>query len=125
MYYGTARFEELKELELRQISKKGASIEIQIRKGKQNQTRKLQRCIIHPNSLEYRGKMCPVKLIVCYLSLCHKLGHNLDNDYLFPNVCAKFGKVLPTQKVIIQIPQTPMTYNNYRNRLKNIWMMRR
>ena len=56
MYYGTARFEELKELELRQISKKGASIEIQIRKGKQNQTRKLQRCIIHPNSLEYTGK---------------------------------------------------------------------
>ena len=28
MYYGTARFEELKELELRQISKKGTSIEI-------------------------------------------------------------------------------------------------
>ena len=73
MYYGTARFEELKELELRQISKKGASIDIQIRKGKQNQTRKLQRCIIHPNSLEYRGKMCPVKLIVCYLSLRHQL----------------------------------------------------
>ena len=57
MYYGTARFEELKELELRQISKKGASIEIQIRKGKRNQTRTLQRCIIHPNSLEFRGKM--------------------------------------------------------------------
>ena len=83
LYYGTARFEEVKELELRQISKKGASIEIQIRKGKRNQTRKLQQCIIHPNSLEYKGKMCPVGLIVCYLSLCQKLGHNSDKNYLF------------------------------------------
>ena len=41
MYYGMARFEELKELELRQISKKGASIKIEICKLKQNQTRKL------------------------------------------------------------------------------------
>ena len=61
MYYSTARFEEVKELELRQISKRGASIEIHIHKGKQNQTRKLQRCIIHHNSLEYQGKMCPVQ----------------------------------------------------------------
>ena len=90
MYYVTARFEEVKELELRQISKKGASIEIQICKRKRNQTRKLQQCIIHPNSLEYTGKMCPVKLIDYYLSLCHKLGHNSDNDYLFPNVCPRF-----------------------------------
>ena len=72
MYYSTARFEEVKELKLRQISKKGASIEIQIHKGKHNQTRKLQRCIIHPNSLEYTGKMCPVKLIDCYLAPHHK-----------------------------------------------------
>ena len=62
--------------------------------------------------------MCPVGLIVCYLSLCHTLDHKSDKDYVFPNVCAKFGKVLPTQKVIIQIFQTPMTYNNYKNRLK-------
>ena len=41
MYYSTARFEELKELELRQISKKDVSIEIQIRIGKQNQTTNL------------------------------------------------------------------------------------
>ena len=34
MYYGTARFEEVKELELRQITKKGASLELQIFKGK-------------------------------------------------------------------------------------------
>ena len=51
MYWGTARFEEVKELELRQARKKGASLEISILKGKKNQTRKLQRCIIHPNAL--------------------------------------------------------------------------
>ena len=33
MYRGTARFEEIKELELRQIFKKGASLEIKILKG--------------------------------------------------------------------------------------------
>ena len=41
MYYGTARFEEVKELELRQICKKGASLEVKIFKGKKNQTRNL------------------------------------------------------------------------------------
>ena len=53
MYWGTARFEEVKELQLRQICKKGASLEIKILKGKNNQTRKLQRCVIHPNSLHF------------------------------------------------------------------------
>ena len=56
MYWGMARFEEVKELQLRQICKKGASLEIKILKGKNNQTRKLQRCVIHPNSLHYQGK---------------------------------------------------------------------
>ena len=41
MYWGTARFEEVKELELRQICKKGASLEIKILKRKKNPTRKL------------------------------------------------------------------------------------
>ena len=53
MYWGTARFEGFKELQLRQICKKGASLEIKILKGKNNQTRKLQRCVIFPNSLPF------------------------------------------------------------------------
>ena len=69
MYWGTARFEEVRELQLRQICKKGPSLGIQILKGNRNITRKLQRCIIHPNSLEYKGKMCPVGLIDLYLIL--------------------------------------------------------
>ena len=69
MYWATARFEEVRELELRQICKKGASLDIKIYKGKCNKTRKLQRCVIHPNSLEYKGEMCPVALIESYLTL--------------------------------------------------------
>ena len=60
--------------------------------------------------------MCPLGLIVCYLSLRKKLGHNSDNDYLFPKVCAKYEKVLPTHDVKISIPQTPITYKTYEER---------
>ena len=62
--------------------------------------------------------MCPVKLIVCYLSLHHQLGHNLDNDYLFPNVCFRLRKTLQNHDIIIQIPKDSMSYNNYRGILK-------
>ena len=90
MYWGTARFEEVRELELRQVCKKGASLEISILKGKKNQTRRLQRCIIHPNALHHKGKMCPVDLIDSYMVHHKNLGHNLDHDHLFPQVGAKF-----------------------------------
>ena len=36
MYWGTARFEEIVPLQIRQLVKKGASFELQIRKGKKN-----------------------------------------------------------------------------------------
>ena len=39
LYYITAWFEEIKDLELRQIGKKGASLEVLVYKGKRNQTR--------------------------------------------------------------------------------------
>ena len=118
MYWGTARFEEVKELELRQICKKGASLEIKILKGKCNKTKKLQRCVIHPNYLVFQGKMCPVALIDSYLTLRNKLGHNWDNDYIFPQVGAKFERIVPTHEIVIQIPTVAITYNNYIKRLK-------
>ena len=105
MYWGTARFEEVKELQLRQICKKGASLEIKVVNRKKNQTRKLQRCVIHPNSLEFQGKMCPVALIELYLTLRNKLSHNWDNDYIFSNAGAKFERVLLTHDDTIQIPK--------------------
>ena len=124
MYWGTARFEEVKELQLRQICKKGASLEIKILKGKKNQTRKRQRCVINPNSLQYQGQMFLVALIKLYLTLCNKLGHNLDNDYIFPQVGAKFARVLPTHNIPIQIPTISIAYNNYRKLFENIWIVR-
>ena len=85
-----ARFEEIKELELRQIFKKGASLELHILKGKRNQTRRLQRCIIHPNALRHQGKMCPVTLLDSYLVHHKNLGHSGDHDLLFPQVVVKY-----------------------------------
>ena len=79
-------------MELRQVRKKGASLEISILKGKKNQTRRLQRCIIHPNALHHKGKMCPVDLIDTYLVHRKNLGHNSDHDHLFPQVGAKFQR---------------------------------
>ena len=70
------------------------------------------------------GKICLVKLIDCYLSLCHKLGYNSDKDFLFPNAKEKFNKSLNTHYIVIQEPIESMTYNNYRGGLKNTWMMR-
>ena len=49
---------------------------------------------------------------------CNTLGHNSDNDYIFPNVGAKFAKVLPTNEVTIQLPMTPITNDKYRKCLK-------
>ena len=46
------------------------------------------------------------------------MGHNLDHDYIFPQVGAKFERVLPTYYVTIQIPKVPITYNNYRKHLQ-------
>ena len=62
--------------------------------------------------------MCPLALIDSYLTHRNKLGHNSDNDYIFPNVGAKFARVLPTHDIAIQIPKVPITYNNYRKHLK-------
>ena len=73
MYWGTARFEEIIAMEIRQITKKGASFELLIRKGKCNQTRKLQRMIVHPNSRAAWGNYCPVKILDCYLAARLKL----------------------------------------------------
>ena len=86
--------------------------------GKAKKTRKLQRYVIHPNSINYQGKMCRVASIDSYLTHRNKLGHNSDNDYIFPQVGAKFARVLPTHDIEIQIPMVSITYNNYRKHLK-------
>ena len=118
MYYLTARFEEVKVLELRQICTKGASLEVQIFKGKKNQKRKLQRCVIHPISSSSKGQTCPVYLINKYLAHRSSLGHNGENDLIFPLVGAKWQRVRPSYFVDIWIPIEPMNYDVYRKHLK-------
>ena len=105
-------------MELRQICKKGASIELLIYKGKKNQKRQLQRCVIHPNSMSYQGKTCPVALLDDYLALCHSLGHNGENDLIFPQVGAKWERVKPSDFVTICVPIVSISYNVYRKHLK-------
>ena len=81
------------ELEIRQIVEKGASYEIKIYKGKASQTRKLQKCIIHPNVLQYLGDYCQVALLDSYMAACVDLGYASNSNYLFPSICGKFTKV--------------------------------
>ena len=103
---------------MRQIMKKWTSYEIKIYKGKANQTRKLQKCIIHPNALEYLGNYCPVALLDSYLVSRVKLGHTSNSDYLFPSVGSMFAQVFKSTLIQIQIPFTPVTYDNFQNSLQ-------
>ena len=105
-------------MELRQICKKGASLEVLIYKGKRNQKRQLQRCVIHPNSLSYQGKTCPVSLLDTYLAHHNSLGHNGENDLIFPQVGAKWERVRPSYFVTIRIPIVSISYDIYRKQLK-------
>ena len=124
MYYITARFEEVKDLELRQICKKGASLEVLIYKGKKNQKRQLQRCVIHPNSLSHQGKICPVSLLDTYLAHRNSLGHNGENDLIFRQVGAKWERVKPSYFVTIRLPMVTISYDIYRKQLNNIWIVK-
>ena len=118
MYYLTARFEEVQGLELRQISTKGASLEVNIFKGKRNQKRRLQRYVIHPISSDAKGQTCPVYLIQKYLDHRVSLGHNGENDFIFPMVGTKWQRTRPSYFVHIRVPLEPMSYNTYRQNLK-------
>ena len=103
---------------MRQICKKGASLEVQIFKGKRNQKRKLQRCIIHPISSSSQGQTCPVYLLDKYLAHRISLGHNVENDLIFPLVGTKWQRVKPSYFVDIRLPMEPISYKVYRKHLK-------
>ena len=50
--------------------------------------------------------MCPIALLETYLIHRNNLGHNSDDSQIFPNIGAKFAKVLLTHLVQIQLPIT-------------------
>ena len=62
--------------------------------------------------------MCPVTLLDSYLVHRKNLNHSGDHDLLFPQVGVKYEPVKPTYFDAIQTPMVPITYDNYRNRLK-------
>ena len=111
MCWGPAKFEEIQELELRQVRKIGTSLETFILKGKRTHSRSLKRCIIHPTSLHEKGKMCPVDLIDSYLVHRKSLGHNSDRDHLFPQVDDKYQGISSSYYFTIQIPKVSITFD--------------
>ena len=68
MYWCTARFEEAVDLRIGAIVKRGLSLQINIKKGKMNQDRRLQQCYIHPNSSGLVGNFDPVKFRSLHVS---------------------------------------------------------
>ena len=118
MYWGTARFEEIIPLQIRQIVKKGASLELQIRKGKKNQTKKLQRCIVHPNAKAYAGNFCPVAILDTYLAARLKMVPASGDDLVFPTFDSKFDIFTRKQVLSIKKPIESMSYDNFLQRLK-------
>ena len=93
-------------------------MEVTILKGKKNQKKKAQRCVIHPISSAAKGQTCPVYLIQKYLDHRVSLGHNGPNDYVFPLVGAKWQRVKPSYFVDIRVPLEKMSYDVYRSLLK-------
>merc|ERR1712115_616935 len=100
------------------VSKKGASLELQIRKGKKNQTKKLQRCIVHPNAKAYAGNFCPVAILDTYLAARLKLVPASGDDLVFPTFDSKFDIFTRKQVLSIKKPIESMSYDNFHQRLK-------
>ena len=69
MYWFTACFEEAQVLTVGSVVKRGASLQVNIRKGKMNQDRRLQVCWIHPNSSGHVGNFCLVIVLNEYVSI--------------------------------------------------------
>ena len=93
-------------------------MELLIYKGKKNQTRQLQRVIIHPNSMKHTGKECPVALLDDYLGFRYSLGQDSGNDYIFPVVGGKWARLKPSDPIKIRLPMEALSYNVYRKHLK-------
>ena len=68
--------------------------------------------------MSHMGKTCPVALLDDYLALHHSLGHNGENNFIFPLVGAKWARVKPSDFVAIRKPIEAITYNVYRKHPK-------
>ena len=117
MFWCNARSEEAQDLCIGSVVDRGASLQVNIKKCKRNQDRRLQVAYIHPNSSGEVGNFCPVKVLKEYVSTQKKFFHTNSDDYMFPNFNSVFD--LRTKKQVISLvqPVVPMKYDNYRNHL--------
>ena len=68
--------------------------------------------------MSYQGKTCLVSLLEEYLVLRHSLGHNGENDLIFPQVGANWQRIRTLYFVKIREPIEAISYNVYRKHLK-------
>ena len=118
MYWCTARFEEADDLRIGQIVKRGSSLQVNIKKGKMNQDRRLQQMYIHPNSSGQVGNFDPVNVLEEYITIRKKFFNTNLEDYMFPNLSSVWDVRTWQQVISLKQPIEPMKYDNFRNRFK-------
>merc|ERR1712030_96551 len=118
MYWCTSRFEEAAALTIGQIVKRGLSLQVNIKKGKMNQEKKLQQCWIHPNSSGSNRNFDPVLIFEEYLKIRKRFVNTNANDHLFPNLHSSWDVIRRQTVIALKVPGEAMTYDNYRKRLK-------
>ena len=64
--------------------------------------------------MSYQGKTCPVALLEDYLALRLSLGHDGENDLIFPQVGAKWQRIKALDFVTIREPVEAISYDVYR-----------
>ena len=66
-YWCTARYEEASKLSVGNVTKRGLSMRVMIKKGKRNLEMKPKLAVIQPNSKDAVGNFCHVKILNTYL----------------------------------------------------------
>ena len=118
MYWCTARFEEEIALTVDSVVKRGLSLQINIKKGKMNQEKKLQQCYMHPNSSDALGNFDPVLVLEDYLKFRRRFVNTTADDHLFPNLKTIWDVVSNASVIPLKVPGEAMKYDNYRKRFK-------
>ena len=67
-FWCTARYEEASKLSVGNVMKQGLSMRVMINKDKHNLEMKPQLAVIHPNSKEAVGNLCPVKIHISFVA---------------------------------------------------------
>ena len=104
MYWCTARFEEAVDLRIGAIVKRGLSLQINIKKGKMNQEKKLQQCYIHPNSSGSVGNFDPVLVLEEYLKFRKRFVNTTSDDHLFPNLTTIWDVISKASVITLKVP---------------------